>query len=180
MAEYFSASKINRMMKAIKTELDIVVPTDLHTVQQTYSRIIHSSGERRGEVRTYGETVEYLKSYATKYHQPYREFTVQQYQKQMRELSNLVRPYSSAEIAQDTYRDGARQLIEAYNEATGGNIDIDTLDFATLKKVIDEATEAMGKRDKDRSDSPKLFKYMHQYFAEEGVRNIGETPQVDD
>lgn len=181
MAEFkrLSANEINKRMAQIKAELDIVVPTELHMVQQSYSTLIFSSGERRGQVRTYQEAVQYRKEIAQKYNQPYRQYTQKEYVAGLEGLTKVVEKYRTVSTAMQTYRDGARQLIAEYNEQTGAEIDVDTIPFDTLKEVLDKATEAVGKRSKDRNDSPKLFKYMHQYFAEEGVRNIGEPPRVD-
>ena len=177
--EYLSASKINRLMDRLKTELDIQLPTELHTVQQTYSEIMESKGVNRGRVRTYQETVDYLKANAEKLGQPYRPLTTQKYGEMVRDLNTRLEGYLSVPEAEKTYRNGAEQLIRDYNEKTGAKIDVKTIDFQTLKDVIDKATESMGKRAKERNDSPKLFRYMHQYFAEFGVDDIGEAPPED-
>lgn len=173
MPEYFSASKINRLMKQIKEELDIEVPTERHFIQQSYSTLIVSSGQNRGQVRTFAEAVEFRQRTARKFGQPYRPYTRQEYQADMRSLNRRIKGYQSVDDARQTYRENARQLIEEYNSYTDGSIDYLTIDFDILKQVIDRATEAMGKRDKDRSDSPKLFRLMHEYFEELGVRNAG-------
>lgn len=169
-----SAKSINQIMNDIKEELDIVTPTERHMIQQTFSDIIIPYGERgSGTVLTYGQAVSRKKTFAAKYGQEYQEYTQQQYQKDVRNLVKAIGEKNSVEGAKQAYIDGARELIDNYNEWSGGTIDIDSLDFEILKDVINKASDEMGARSKDRNDSAKLFMYMRKYFEEYGIRAAG-------
>lgn len=176
MAKYLSATAINRVMNEIRQQLDIRTPTDLHMVQEAHSDIIIPYGEQgAGTVLTYGQAKARREGFQHKYGQEKYEYTLQMYRAKLRSLNRVIGVRSTVEGARQHYIDGARQLIKDYNEWSGGEINIDQLDFITLKSVVDKATEQMPKREK--GDSPKLFRYMHQYFDEEGLRNIGTIPE---
>lgn len=176
MANYLSATAINRAMKEVKQQLDIRTPTDLHMVQAAHSDIIIPYGEKgAGTVLTYGQAKARREEFQHKYGQEKYEYTEKMYRATLRSLNRVIGVRSTVEGARQHYIDGARELINNYNAWAGGEINIDQLDFQTLKRVLDKATEQMPKREK--GDSPKLFRYMHQYFEEEGLRTHGTIPE---
>lgn len=176
MANYLSATAINRAMKEVKQQLDIRTPTDLHMVQAAHSDIIIPYGEQgAGTVLTYGQAKARVESFQQKYGQGSYNYTKAQYNRQLRSLNRVIGARSTVEGARSSYIDNARELINNYNAWSGGEINIDNLDFQALKRVLDKATEQMPKREK--GDSPKLFRYMHQYFEEEGLRTHGTIPE---
>lgn len=175
----YSAKQINEAMQKIHDELDIEFITERHYIQQTYSDIIRPYTETRaGTVRTYGEAVAARKAHAEKYGQKYVEYTQSEYRSRLHSLSKTLGDISVSG-AEQSYREKAAQLLESYNDYTGGTVNVFEIDFQTLKSIIDRATEDTGKRSKDRNDSPKLFRNMHHYFEEEGFRNHGEVSEDD-
>ena len=170
-----SAKAINLAMEELKRELDIITPTERHNIQQRYSDIIVDySKADAGRVKTYTEVVKERQAFAQKHGQEYREYTQKEYKQQLRKLVKELGDVSVSGAQQD-YRDRVRNLIDAYNDYTGSTIDIDTIPFEDLKEVVDAATQEMGKRSKDRTDSPKMFTIMSHYFRELGYRGYSDS-----
>ena len=174
----YSAKQINTALEEIHKELDITFATEYHYVQQTFSELIVPYNKpNAGTVRTYGQVVKYLQDNAEKYGQKYQTYTQQEYNKQMSKLSSQIGQSITVQGAEHQYRQGAEQLLDDYNKWSGGSVNLWEIDFQTLKRIIDQATEDTGKRSKDRNDSPKLFRNMHHYFEEEGFRTHGDIPE---
>ena len=171
-----SAKTINIAMKNIERELDITTTTQKHMVQEAFSDIIIPYGEKgAGTVLTYGKAKARREMFAKKYGQNVSNYTLSQYRKSIAGLSRILENKLTVEQAKSHYIEGAIELIEQYNIEYGAGILLDYIDFDTLKDILNKATKAMGKREK--GDSPKLFRYMHQYFEEAGLRNIGEIKE---
>lgn len=145
--------------------------------KQTFSTLINSSGN----VRTYTQAKQSRIDTAKKFNQPYVEYTREEYNKSLKELREAIGNRDTAVGEENYFREQVRGLMDAYNKETGASLDVDTLPFEDLKNAVDYATEEVGKRAKDRNDSPHMFYYMREYFKDQGYRNIGTvTERMED
>ena len=151
---YWDAERLNANLKKME-DTGYMLPTTRIYIQEGLTRIVIANDlKNAGYIRTYEQAVSFLKR---KYKENYKEYTIKEYQKEVKELQDRLQQERSYQGEIRHQRARMQEIVDDMNEFMDTNISIKNLTTAELYKAIKDANQMV----KDsNAKSPMFYEYL--------------------
>lgn len=159
---YLSPNQINELTEKVRTK-GMQSRLDLKIIQDSFSRIVIRSGlKNSGMVRTYDESVKFLKRI---YGEKYIEYTFEEYQSELTLLNKMLRGYQTITGYYTHYRQNIINTVASASEYLGiePTFDISKIQTAKLLEYVRMANDYAKS---SSQGSPSFYQYLIELLEE--------------